>query len=86
MRARRLQTALESLSAAIKEVDSAIEEMRSEHDPLAVHIYVSRRAYRHTRTVKSGKPHSVSARLSWQAACQLGFRGDLHEWERLMGA
>jgi len=28
----------------------------------------------------------MSAQLSWQTACEIGFRGDLDEWERLMGA
>jgi len=27
----------------------------------------------------------MSAHLSWQTACKLGFRGNLDEWERLMG-
>ena len=29
---------------------------------------------------------AMSAQLSWQTACELGFRGNLDEWERLMGA
>jgi hypothetical protein len=28
----------------------------------------------------------LSPHLSWQTACELGFRGNLGEWERLMGA
>ncbi len=28
----------------------------------------------------------MSARLSWQIACELGFRGNLDEWERSMDA
>jgi hypothetical protein len=28
----------------------------------------------------------MSAQLSWQTACEFGFRGNLDEWERLMGA
>ena len=38
-----------------------------------------------SRKRDSGLPRH-SARLSWQQACDLGFRGDLGEWERLMGA
>jgi hypothetical protein len=64
----------------------AIEEMQREHDPLAVHIFVSRRNYRNVPDTKSGKRHHLSARLNWQPACELGFRGDLEEWERLLGA
>ena len=60
--------------------------MRLLWDPLASHIFVSRRNYGRTNDTKSGKRHHLSARLSWQQACDLGFRGDLGEWERLLGA
>ena len=43
MRPNRLQNALTALGDAMREVNAAIEEMRSEHDPLASHIFVSRR-------------------------------------------
>jgi septal ring factor EnvC (AmiA/AmiB activator) len=86
MGSRHLETALKNLSSAIREVEAELEEMRAEHDPLAVHIFVSRRDYRKTRVLKSGKPQNLAARLSWQRACDLGFRSDLGEWERLMGA
>src|SRR6266478_1858777 len=85
MRANRLQNALKQLSAAIHEAEAALEEMRAESDPLAVHIFVSRRQYRNTPDTKSGKRSEIAARLSWQTACELGFRGNLGEWERLMG-
>jgi len=65
-------------------VNVAIDEMRREHDPLASHIFVSRRNFRRTNDTKRGKRHHFSARLSWQQACDLGFGGDLGEWERLM--
>ena len=68
----------------MREVKEAIEEMRSEHDALASHIIVSRRLYQRQSDTKSGKRHHLSARLSWQQACELGFRGTLGEWERLM--
>jgi hypothetical protein len=48
--------------------------MKTEHDPLASHIFLSRRHYRKVSDTKSGK------------RCELGFRGSLDEWERLMGA
>ena len=35
---------------------------------------------------KSGKRREISTRLSFNTACELGFRGSLDEWERLMGA
>ena len=60
--------------------------MKAERDPLASHIYVSRRHYRNVNDTKSGKRREVTARLSFQTACDLGFRGSLDEWNRLMGA
>ena len=58
--------------------------MRAEHNPLAVHIFVSRRQYRNMPDTKSGRRSETAARLSWQTACSLGFRGTLGEWERLL--
>ncbi len=86
MPARRLQNALKALGDAMHEVSAALDEMRSEHDALATYIFVSRRHYRNVSDTKSGKRHERTARLSGQKACELGFRGDLIEWERLLGA
>ena len=86
MRAARLQDALERLTAAIRDVESEIAAMKAEHDPLASHIFVSRRRYQNVNDTKSGKRREMTARLSFQTACDLGFRGSLDEWERLMGA
>ena len=60
--------------------------MEAEHDPLAVHIFLARRRYRNLEGGKSGKKHEREARLSWETACELGFRGNLSEWQRLLGA
>ena len=86
MRAARLQNALERLTAAIRDVESELAAMKAEHDPLASHIFVSRRHYRNANDTKSGKRRETMARLSFDTACELGFRGDLDEWQRLMGA
>jgi len=86
MRAARLQDSLEPLTAAIRDVESELAAMKAEHDPLALHIFVSRRHYRNVKDTKSGKRHEVIARLSFNTACELGFHGSLGEWERLMGA
>jgi hypothetical protein len=86
MRAGRLHDALQKLSEAIREVENEIAAMKAEHDPLALHIFVSRRHYRNANDTKGGKRHEVNARLSFNTACDLGFRGSLDEWERLMGA
>jgi hypothetical protein len=86
MRPNRLQNALATLGDAMREVNAAIEEMRREHDPLASHIFISRRNYRNVPDTKSGKRRDTAARLTWQTACDLGFRGNLGEGERLMDA
>jgi hypothetical protein len=84
--ANQLQSALKNLTDAIRETEAVVETMRAEHDPLAVHICIARRQYRNLPDTKSGSRREVAARLSWQTACELGFRGSLGEWERLMGA
>jgi hypothetical protein len=86
MRPQKLHDAFEKLTNAIREVEAVVEMMRAEHDPLASHIFVSRRHYQNLCDTKSGKRRAMSAQLSWQTACKLGFRGNLDEWERLMGA
>jgi chromosome segregation ATPase len=86
MRAARLQHALEQLTAAIRDVETELASMKAEHDPLVSHIFVSRRHYRNANDTKSGKRREINARLSFNTACELGFRGSLDEWERLMGA
>jgi hypothetical protein len=70
----------------MREVNAAIEECGANTISSASHIFVSRRLYQNMSATKSGKRHHLSARLSWQQACELGFRGDLAEWERLLGA
>jgi hypothetical protein len=44
MRAARLQEALERLTVAMRDVESELASMKAEHDPLASHIFVSRRS------------------------------------------
>jgi hypothetical protein len=65
---------LQNLKTAIHQV----EEMHSEKDPLA--------SYRNVHDTKGGKRRDTSALRSWQSACELGFSGNLGEWERLLGA
>ena len=86
MRSRQLDDALENLTKAIREVEAVVETMRAEHDPLASHIFISRRQYRNAKETKGGKRREINARLSFNTACELGFRGSLDEWECLMGA
>jgi hypothetical protein len=84
--AGRLHDALQKLNEAIREVENELAAMKADHDPLASHIFVSRRNYRNANDTKSGKRREVKARVSFNTACELGFRGSLDEWERLMGA
>jgi hypothetical protein len=86
MRAARLQDALERLTVAIRYVESELAAMKADHDPLASHIFISRRRYRNAHDTKGGKRRDTIARLTFNTACELGFRGSLDEWERLMGA
>ena len=86
MHAARLQDALERLTAAIHDFEAELAAMKAEHDPLASHIFVSRRHHRNVNDTKSGKRREMTARLSFNTACELGFRGSLDEWERLIGA
>jgi hypothetical protein len=67
-------------------VECGLAAMKAEHDPLASHIFISRRHYRNANDTKSGKRCETNAQLSFNTACELGFRGSLDEWERLMGA
>ncbi len=85
MRSRQFHDALEKLTKAIREVEAVVETMRAEHDPLASHIFISRQ-YRNANDTKGGKRREMNARLTFNTACELGFRGSLDEWERLMGA
>ena len=70
----------------IRDVETELAAMKAEHDPLASHIFISRRHYRNAKDTKGGKRREMNARLSFNTACELGFRGSLDEWERLMGA
>ena len=86
MRATRLENALKQLVAAIRAVETELAAMKAEQDPLASHVFISRRHYRNANDIKSGKRRETNAQLSFNTACELGFRGSLDEWERLGGA
>ena len=74
MRVARLQNILERLTAAIRDLEAELAAMEAEHDPLASHIFVSRRhlsersrhkrrkAPRNERTAEF--QHRLRARLS----------------------
>jgi len=86
MRSRQLHDALGKLTKAIREVEAVVETMRTDLYPIVSHFFVSLRHYRNAQDTKGGKRREINARLSFNTACELGFRGSLDEWERLMGA
>ena len=86
VKADRFAVALSNLSKAIIDVEAIVAELKTHRDPLAAHIYAARRTYRNLSDTKSGKRHAMFARTSWQRACELGFPGDLHNWEGLIAA
>ena len=86
MRATRLQNALTRLTEAIREVDNEVAAMQADHDPLASHIFISRRDHRKISDTKSGKRHERAALASYHSAVEFGFRGSFDEWRQLMGA
>jgi hypothetical protein len=67
MHATRLHHALQKLSEAILEVENELAAMKADHDPLASHIFISRRHYRNADDTKSGKRREINARLSFNA-------------------
>jgi hypothetical protein len=87
MRTGKLQFALKTLSQAIRDVDAILGEMRAEHDPPALHIFIARRRYRNLDDhSKHGHHKEREARSSYREACELGFRGNQGEWRRLTSA
>jgi DNA-binding transcriptional MocR family regulator len=78
MRPARLQSALDRLTAAIRDVEAELAAMEAEHDPLASHIFISRRRYRNANYTKSGKPRRAQV-LAKKGAALLRYashRGD----------
>lgn len=74
------------LSAAIREAETVLETMRAEPNPLAVHIFFSRRQYRNMLDSKSCNRRDLAARLNFDPLCKLGFRGNLEEWVRFFSS
>ena len=86
MRAARLQNALERLTAAIRDVESELAAMKSEHDPLASHIFILTPSLSERQRYEEREASRDYGAIEFQSACDLGFRGSLDEWNRLMGA
>ena len=69
------------LSEQTREVESEIAALPANHDPLALHIFTSRRgAFQIANDRKSGKRREMAAaRVSYNRACELGFHMRLDE-------
>ena len=61
MSVSHFQASLEALGEAMRDVESALEEMRAEQDALAGHIFIARRHYRKMPDVKSDKRRATAA-------------------------
>jgi hypothetical protein len=58
----RLQDALDRLTAAIRDVEAELAAMKAEHDPLASHIFISRRRRANgSRSTSANKNGCLSA-------------------------
>ena len=66
---------MDRLTAAMRDVEAELAAMEAEHDPLASHIFVSRRHYRNANDTKGGKRREINARLSFNTACDWAFAG-----------
>ena len=86
MRSRQLHDALENLINAIREVEAVVETMCTVARPAGItHLHFTPQLSERSRHKRWKTPRD-NARLSYNTACELGFRGNLDEWERLMGA
>ncbi len=85
VRLSKLSEDLKRLREAVTAVEQTLDEMREESDPLAVHIFISRRRYRRTTDSKGGKRHQQAVESTYYPACDLGFRGSFDEWRKLLG-
>jgi hypothetical protein len=62
VQANRLRVAIKNLTDALRETEAALEELRADSDPLALHIFVARRQYRNIPDTNSGKRSEIAAR------------------------
>ena len=62
------------LEKALKRLTAAVRDVECELAAMNVN------------DTKDGKRCEMNAHLSFNTACELGFRGSLDDWERLMGA
>lgn len=75
MHANRLHRALQKLTEAIVEVEDEVAAMKADHDPLAVHIFVSRRNYRNVHDTKAASAVILPLSSVGNPPANLGFAG-----------
>lgn len=82
MNLSQLETELAAIEAAAANLRTSVDRAKSDSDPLAAHIYRSRREYRQAvaRSSKSGKRIRDCHEATYTAACRLGFEGTAKEW------
>ena len=64
-RTNRFRVAIKHLADAVRETEAALEEMCTDSDPLAVHIFTARRQYRNVPDTKGGKRSDMAAKRTW---------------------
>src|SRR5260370_8465422 len=69
----RLQSALERLTIAIRDVESEIATMKTQHDPLALHIFVARRSYRNVADTKGANHPQTNPPTTFNTPLDLAF-------------
>ena len=79
---------LQQITAELESLHRQVEAARDQRDPLAVHIFRSRRAYRSVseKDNKSGRRTRHEVTQSYIEAQKLGYRGSGEEWWELMRA
>jgi len=81
---KKIATAQQQLA---EELAAELAQVESIHDPLAVHIYQARAAFRRTCDYdksKHGRHIEMTIRMSYREAEQLGFRAPYEFWALLM--
>jgi hypothetical protein len=81
------EAASEQLKRTRKTIDKLLALLEAlEHDKFAVHLYRSRREYRHVceRPNKGNKAVERTIISTFQIAQSMGFQGELRQWEHLL--
>ena len=69
------ETHLDPPSSAIRDVEAELAEVEAEQDPLASHIFISRRHYCDANDTKGGKALRDKRSVELQRSLRAGFSG-----------